>query len=425
MEFHRFTLSNGINVLVAPMVSSAPVSVQVWLPCGFRMETKHEVSISHLTEHMVFLRGGRDYPNARSVERLFRMIGGKGNAATSEEFVFYYLVTSPRNIRQAVHLLSDMVVHARIDPADLESERKRVFREMKFTLDDPEDFSERKFKRFIYGDNSLGWLDFELTEPLSRFTVEDVRRFKERFYGPPNMVISVAGGIPPFEVHELLEEYFGAMTQRERVKWLEFCPEANLPPTEILLRGDVSQAHLHIGGFAPSCKSQELRLSVLLHEVLSYRLWSRLVVGGGLYTAFAEPRTHTDAGNFLVYAGVDADAAAITEVMRVIFSEMADIKSGHISAEELEEARTLRHAVVDLGLEGVSMIASFLASYELNVGRAKTVEELHQEVDMVTKDGLIRLAQEIWKEESVRSLLLTNSFPRFEEKYCELRKVLR
>ena len=422
MEIHRSQLSNGVRLIAVPRGASSPVAVQVWFRGGARVES--EPSLAHLFEHLLF-RGGRDFHDCRSVEHELRLLGGTGNALTADEYMCAFLVTSSRYLRRAMHLLSDMVLYAKCDPSDLEKEKAAVIQELKTILDDHEDFAERKFREVIFGGHPLGRVDCEYLDAVRGFSSLDALRYKERFCGALNTIITVVGDINPAETAEMAEEFFSPIHQVEPVTWAPFRSDRTLPAAKLITRKGVEQAHMHIGALAPSVTSRNFRASVLLHDILSHRLWLKIRADEGLaYSAFAGSLAFSDTGYFLVYAGVDPCEDTIIKATRIIFEEMADIKSGNMSDEEAEEVKSVMHAQFDLGIESSSRLGLFLAIREILCGEIKLPDEIHDEIDRVTKSEMLSLAHELWQEHDVKSLLLTTSFPGYEEKFVELRRML-
>ena len=423
MDFERFTLSNGIPVVVAPFGRHAPVAVQAWFSCGTRADGKD--GLSHFNEHM-FFRGGRDFPDVMAVERELRLLGGMNNAVTSAEFVFYYITASPIYFRRAAHLLSDMLAFGKMETEEVEKERGAIIQELKNLLDSPEQLSERNFANLLFGDHPLGRSGLGTEDAIRSFTVADILGFKERFYGFPNAVLVVAGGINRDEAIETLEEYFGFIPAKRRVEYQPFCPPLHPAGARLMTRKGIEQAHLHIGGFTPSQNSPDIRAVELLFEILSNRLLLKIRCEQSFaYNIFAAPTFYSDCGSFMIYAGIDPEERVITAVIESVFSEIADMKSGNISEEEVDESKIALHGRIDLSLESVAMSALFLGSHELQFGRAKTLAEMHAEIDRASKSDIGRMAEMLWREESLSSLLMARRFPRFEKKYCELRKVLR
>lgn len=425
MEMHRFTMSNGVRAVVVPTEVLAPVSFQAWFSSGARAEKETEWGLAHFNEHM-FYKGGRDFPDSRSLEREFRLLGDMQNAGTSKEAVFFHILVGRQHVRKAMHIFSDMLVHASMRQEDLEQERGVILQELKDSNDDPRSAAETAFDVFLFGNHPLGRDTLGSETTINRFTADDVWRFKERFYGPPNMVVALAGGVNLGQSQELMEEYFGSIRPKEKTVWAPFLLPGNHAPVRLIESPELEQARLVVGSFAPSYFSPDISPMNVLTEVLTYRLWREIREQKGLaYTVSATHSDCADIGQFKIYAGLDHGDRQVQEVLKLIFREMAAIKSGGVSEEEASEAKVKLQSNHELSLESVSMTALFVASFELFLGRARTSQEALASIERVTKNDIVRLAADLWREESVYSLLLSTNIPRFEEKYCALRKVLR
>ncbi|MDO8560736.1 MAG: pitrilysin family protein [bacterium] len=425
MEFERFRLSNGIPVVVSPISGYAPVVIQAWFSCGSRTEEKHENGLAHFNEHM-FFRGGRDFPDAESVERELRLLGDVNGAFTNTEWVFYSMTVSPLHFRRAMRVFSDMLVFGRMPADSIEKERNIIIQERKRAQDDRSVVAEEEFEDFLFGDQPLGRRILGTEETIRSFTRDDVLGYKERYYGYPNMVLVVAGGTGVDEAYDALEEHFGIIVPRQRVVWRPFVPPDEQLPVRFLRTKEAKQAHLFIGGFAPSLKSPDAYAVEVLCKALSSRLWSSVRLERALaYNVSAESTFYADCGLVSVSAAIDSEERAISSAIKLIFSAIRDMTSGNISDAEIDETKTMLHSGFDLSFESVTSIAAFLGGHELQYGRAKTPRVVHEEIDRVTKADLIRLAGALWQEEIVSAFLLADRFPRFENKYCELRKMLR
>lgn len=425
MEFCRFSLRNGIRAIVVPMPLTSPVVLQVWCLCGMRIEEDHQVGLAHCNEHM-FFRGGRDFPDSRAVDRELRLLGECSNAYTADEFVLYFILTSSHSLERAMHLLSDMLIHAKMRQEDLDKERGAIIREIEHVFDDPDEFLSDEFSKLVFGNHPLGRTELQALPLISRFTVEDVRGYKDRFYGPPNMVISVAGGQEVHRTKELLEEYFGAIPIKAKGEWIPFTHDSPGEPAKVIKEKKFKQAYLRVGGIAPSYLSDDVITLQVLREILGSRLWFRIRVDEGLaYDIGCETRLFADIGMFSIFTRVSSDRKNIERVLELIFKEMQSIRDGGVGEAECEESKMAFRAKFDLDLASVASVGSFFGLGEILRGTAKSVTEVHREIDAVTKERVAQCAQMIWREEAVRALLLVRGFSRFEKMYCKLRSALR
>jgi len=425
MEFHRFSLSNGVRVIAAPMTSASIVAVQVLFSCGSRAEEDNEIGKAHMNEHM-FFRGGRDFPDSKSVERERWLLGDISSAVTSLEHVHYYIIVSSKFLERAVHLLSDMLVYARFNAEDLEKERGAVIRELKQIPDDPERLSYEAFLKLFFGDHPLGRTFEDELGPVTGFSADDVRGFKERFYGPPNMVISIAGGIDVSEAGELLERYFGAVSYKEVVSWKKFNPVSCPEPARFVERKELEGSYLWIGSPAPSYLGKDAMISLILNQIFNKRLWFKIRDERGLaYDVGSMIWSYSDTGVLCASIDVSNDNRDVEKSIRLLFEEMVDIRDGGITEQEFYDAKTSFYSQFDLSLVSPSNISWFFGSHELLYDAVKSISQVHREIEEVTRDRVISLSQDLWQEEQVRALLLSPGFPQFEKTYCKLRSVLK
>lgn len=425
MEVERFTLSNGVRVLVIPMPSVRTAAIQVWFSCGSRAEGDREAGLAHMNEHM-FFRGGKDFPDSKSVDRELWLLGENYNGATNYEYVVYFIITSPELLPRAAHLLSDMLIYARFDAGCFEKERGAVIRELQQTLDDPEDLLTEGFFKLFFGSHSLGRTSEEELNRVRSFTVDEARSFKERFYGSPNMVISVAGGVSVCETRELLERYFGAISQKEPVVWREFQEPQQLVSAGVIKKRALAQAYLCVGSPAPSILSDDLAVSKALNEIFSKRLWFSVRDEKGLaYRIESDISSFSDAGVLLVTTSVSPEKENVKIVLELILEAMRSICDGGITEQECEDVKTALRAKVDLSLASSGNVAWFFGSSELLMGNIQSVGEKHAEIEAITRERIISLAQALWREELVRAFLVSSKSFRFEKIFPQLRSVLR
>ena len=112
----KITWSNGLRLLLLPVEGALSASVGVWIEAGSRYEPAAAQGISHFVEHMLFK--GTAARSARDISEEMDMLGGSLNAYTTQECTRYYAQTLAQNAPGALELLSDMLLHSRMAPAD-------------------------------------------------------------------------------------------------------------------------------------------------------------------------------------------------------------------------------------------------------------------------------------------------------------------
>src|SRR5574341_1200917 len=137
LPYNRQVLPNGMVVLTERMPAVKSAAIGVWVRVGSRDEAGEVAGISHFIEHMLFK--GTQRRSAQDIAKAIDAVGGTLDAFTSRESTCFYAKVLGEHLPLAVDLIADLVLHARLDPEDLERERQVVLQEIKMVEDDPGD----------------------------------------------------------------------------------------------------------------------------------------------------------------------------------------------------------------------------------------------------------------------------------------------
>src|SRR5512136_1635591 len=161
------SLANGIRLITETMPHVRSVAVGVWMGTGSRQEVSEENGISHFIEHMVFK--GTTSRSAEDIARSVDSIGGHLDAFTAKEMVSFNAKVLDDHLPLAMDVLSDLVLHPRFHPPDIEKEKGVILEELKMDQDNPEYLVHEIF-------TSNFWMGHPLGKPILG-TKETVRRF--------------------------------------------------------------------------------------------------------------------------------------------------------------------------------------------------------------------------------------------------------
>ena len=127
LKFERFTLENGLRVLVHHDDTTPMVAVNVLYDVGARDEEKERTGFAHLFEHLMF--GGS--VNIPEYDEPLQMAGGENNAYTTNDITNYYIQLPIQNIETAFWLESDRMLSLAFSEKSLDVQRKVVCEEFK------------------------------------------------------------------------------------------------------------------------------------------------------------------------------------------------------------------------------------------------------------------------------------------------------
>src|ERR1700722_2988544 len=212
MTFNRKVLSNGLRVITVSMPSFESVTVLVMAGAGSRYESKKTSGISHFLEHMAF-KGTDKRPTAMDISSLIDGMGGEFNAFTGKETTGYYIKSAKDKLETSVDVLSDMLLHSKFDPEEIEKEKGVIIEEINLYEDMPARKIGDIYEQLLYGDTPMGWDIGGDKEVIKGITRDDFVNYLADLYSASNLTVVVSGGIDSDEVFGLVGKYFNPMKQ--------------------------------------------------------------------------------------------------------------------------------------------------------------------------------------------------------------------
>lgn len=216
----RFTLENGLEIVVIPDRRAPVVTHMVWYKAGAADEPWGKSGIAHFLEHLLF-KGTVNTPPGE-FSRKVAEIGGRENAFTTVDSTAYYQKVPPGALAMVMRYEADRMVNLVLDEADIIAEREVILQERRQRVDArpggilAEAMGAAVYRNHPYGIPIIGW-----EHEMASLTLEDAMAFYRKFYRPDNAVLVVAGDVAPATVLELAQgtygeiEAAGAMPQRQ------------------------------------------------------------------------------------------------------------------------------------------------------------------------------------------------------------------
>src|SRR5450432_3099183 len=214
IQFDKFTLGNGLRVLVHQDSSTPMAVVNVMYDVGARDEDPSRTGFAHLFEHLMF--GGSI--NIPSYDEPLQVAGGENNAYTTNDLTNYYIQLPAENIETAFWLESDRMLSLAFSKKSLEVQRKVVMEEFKeHYINKPYGDVWFKMRELAYKQHPYRWMTIgkELSH-IENAKLSDVKNFFFKHYCPANAVLVVAGNIKTAQVKELAEKWFGSIPGGEK-----------------------------------------------------------------------------------------------------------------------------------------------------------------------------------------------------------------
>lgn len=400
----KYTLDNGVRVLVEAVDYVRSASIGLWCKTGSRHELDSEAGITHLIEHMLFKGTGKR--TAKEIAEAIEGRGGALNAFTDKESTCYYCRVLSDDVENGIDVLSDMMLHSLIDSEELKREEGVVVEEIKRGEDEPGDHVHEVHLEERWGAHPLGKPIIGTRESVSGFKRENLVSYMERRYRGDNVLLAVAGKVDPEEIHKWAQAILGKIPSGGEN------PTLDRPHGKggfHLLPKDVEQVHFCIGTDGTSLYDDDLYTQVVMDAALGGSMSSRLFQEirekrGLVYSIGSYSLNYTAGGTYTVYGGCSPDNW--DEVQQVTRVEFDKVIADGFEAEELE--RTKRHISGNLvlALEGMSGRMMRMSKNELFHGRDISIEETLGKVNAVTNEQIVELARRILPAEQVSTTVI-------------------
>lgn len=223
VEFEKFKLDNGLEVIFHIDRSDPVVAVSLTAHVGSAREKEGRTGFAHLFEHLLFLesenlgKGGLDKMTAR--------IGGSGaNGSTSRDRT-NYLQTVPNDaLEKMIWAEADKLgwfINTVTDPV-LAKEKQVVKNEKRQGVDNqPYGHTSYVIDKNLYPkDHPYNWQVIGSLEDLQNATLVDVKEFFTRWYVPNNVTLTIAGDFDPKQTKEWVKKYFDEIAAGDPIESL-------------------------------------------------------------------------------------------------------------------------------------------------------------------------------------------------------------
>lgn len=402
MKYKKYTLKNGLRIILAPMQETETATVMIMTGVGSRYETRAENGLAHFLEHM-FFKGTEKRPTAVDISKELDALGAEYNAYTGKDRTAYYAKVEARHWETALDIVSDLFLNAKIEEEEIKREKGPVLQELNMYEDMPPRHINDLWELHLYGDTPLGWEIIGTKENLHRFTRKDFMKYLARGYVAENVVVGVAGKVDPKKVLTAIKKHFaGIRTGKKPV--FKKVKESQSKPGVFVQNKKTDQSHLIIGVRAyPMNHPDRYALAVLatvLGGGMSSRLWLAVRERRGLaYRVTTGVETYHDAGYLATQSGVEHEN--LEETIRVILDEYRKIASEKVGAEELLKAKDHMKGQMALAFEGSDDIVEYLITQETIHGKVTLPKEKAKKIDAVTADDVLRVAKDIFQNKKL------------------------
>jgi len=405
LRFERFTLENGLRVLVHVDKATPMAAMNILYDVGARDEEPARTGFAHLFEHLMF--GGS--VNVPVYDEPLQNAGGENYAYTTNDITNYYIQLPLKNLETAFWLESDRMLSLAFSEKSLDVQRKVVSEEFKeHYLNKPYGDAWHQLRVLAYTTHPYQWptIGKDLKQ-IEEAHLDEVKAFFFQHYRPVNAVMCVAGNVTVEQVKELSQKWFGSIPAGEKyVRQLPAEPRQDAARQHTVYADvplDALYKAWHITGrLTPSYYASDL-ITEVMGSGFSSRLYQRLVKDEQLFSNINCYHTGSLDPGLLVIEGKVREGKSIEEANEAVEKEVARLVAEGVTEQELKKAKNKIEAMISFEDMALLSRANNLAFYEL-MGDAELINKEWDNYQAVTAEYLQETAKEIFREGNCNTL---------------------
>ena len=375
-----------------------------FIDAGSRDEKLSEHGLAHLLEHMLFK--GTTKRNTHQVLNRLEVVGGELNAYTTKDKTCVYASVVKNHFSRAVDLLTDISFHASFPEKELARERKIIQEEIDMYTDVPEERIFDDFQELLFGEHPLAHNILGTKEHVAQLGANDLRLFRSEKYARENTVFVVVGDLTENRCIKVCEKYLGQVPLQNQ-KFARHAP-VQFQQFQIERAEKYAQAHGAIG--APAYALNDPRrpsLLFLVNLLGGPSLNSRLSLNlrekkGYTYQVDCQYQGFSDCG--MVSILWSTDAKNFRKSKRAIYTELDKIRTKELTPAQLKKYKTQIKGQLIMAEENNLSMLFVLGKGMLDLGRVESLNEILEEIDQITSQNVLEVANDVFAEKNLSSL---------------------
>jgi zinc protease len=400
IAFEKYTLPNGLEVILHEDHSTPIVAVDTWYHVGSGDEQVGRTGFAHLFEHIMFM--GSQHVAVGAFDQLLESAGANNNGSTTEDRTNYYETLPSNALALALWLDSDRMgfLLPTMDLPKVNLQRDVVKNERRQRVDNvPYGRADETILSALYPkSHPYSWPVIGSMADLSAASLGDVQNFFKTYYAPNNATLTIAGDFDPTAVKKLVAQYFTSIPRGPEVKRRVTVPAVSIArDTFLVLEDKVQLPRLFytwhsVKGFSKDDAALDLLAQIVANDKNS-RLYKKLVY---------ELQTAQNVSAFQDGSRLDGKfqidvtpkpGQKVADIDRVVQAEIANVISNGVTQRELQRAQNVYKASFLNRLASVLGKAEVLNSYNYFVGNPDYVQQDAARYDRVTAADVQRVAK--------------------------------
>jgi len=365
-NIHRTVLDNGLVVLAIENSVADIVSARIFIRGGSCRESAADAGLFSLL--MALLTKGTTELSSFDIAERVESVGASLSSDASTDYSLLSLKTVSCDFADILTLAAQLLRQPGFPEAEIDLERHLTLQSIRAMQEQPFTLAFNQLRQAMYGDHPYALPGIGTDTSIANLDLTRLKTAHATYVRPDNLVVAIAGNIPPTEAEALVEQVFGDWRPPGQP-----LPPLVFPPTpgqaqRHLIAQDTQQSIIMVGYPAPSVKHPAYPTLKLLNTYLGNGLSSRLFVElrekrGLAYDVSAFYPTRLGQSQFVAYMGTAPDNTAMA--LEGLCHEVERLGAVRLSPPELQAAKNKLLGQYALGKQTNAQIAQLLGWYEV------------------------------------------------------------
>jgi zinc protease len=408
----QIVMENGLTVLLIERHTLPIVSVVALVKAGSINDPADLAGVANLTASL--LDEGTQKRTSVQISEEIDFIGGSISASASKDFTTAGLKVLKKDIEKGLDLFSDVLLHPRFDPKEVDRVRHLILGGIHSEEDDPMAVAGRSFERLVYGDHPYRNPVVGLAATVEKITPSDLALFYQTHYLPNNALLSIVGDVTEKEAIHWVEKYFSEWKPKpDLAATIKTPAPPTLQPKQTdLIDKTLTQSSVEMGHVGIDRKNPDFYAVLVMNYILggggfSSRLLTEIRDNQGLvYSVSSSFGAQKQPGSFSI--SLQTKTANTNKAIAAALTEINRIRTEKVTEDEISEAKAYLIGSFPLRLETTDSLASILSHvgfYDLGMTYFK---DYPSQIEKVSREDVLRAANQYLHPEQLSIVVVGN-----------------
>ncbi|MBG0860775.1 MAG: insulinase family protein [Bacteroidales bacterium] len=416
IPYEKYVMPNGLQVILHTDHSDPMIAYSIMYHVGSSREIPGKTGFAHLFEHLLFA-GSENVPTGM-FDKILEGVGGYNNGGTGRDITVYFEMFPKNALEKVLWLESDRMgffINS-VNQRALAIQQNVVQNEKRQSVDNsPYGFTQDVIYKNLYpAGHPYSWDVIGEMEDLKNATLDDVKTYYEKFYGPNNATLVLAGDFDSDSVRLLIDKYFG-----------EVDPHGDVPGRGPLVPSlETTRKLFHEDNFAnvpeinmvwpvPQVYHEDMYALDFLARILSSGKKAplyKVLVREKQLTSTTSAYNSSDelAGEFTISIRAN-EGKTLKEIEDAVFEAFGRFEKEGIKEKDIERVKALSEKSFYDGLNSIMMKSMRLAQYNTMTGNPGYIKTDIENIKAVTIEDILYVYNKYIKD---KPHIVTSFFPK-------------